>query len=156
MQKKYIVRLTEEERETLNQVINKLNGGSEKVKRAQILLKADIDGPSWTDEKIAEAFNCSRKTAENVRRKLVVEGLESSLSRKVRKEPPRQKALDGEQEAKLIAMRLGEPPTGYANWNLRLLRDQLIELEVVESISHETVRQVLKKTNLRNEAYNIG
>ena len=140
MQKKYIVRLTEEERETLNQVINKLNGGSEKVKRAQILLKADIDGPSWTDEKIAEAFNCSRKTAENVRRKLVVEGLESSLSRKVRKEPPRQKALDGEQEAKLIAMRLGEPPTGYANWNLRLLRDQLIELEVVESISHETHR----------------
>jgi transposase len=156
MEKKYIVRLSSEEREILIKVIKKLKGGSEKVKRAQILLKADIESSNWTDEKIADAFDCSRKTVENVRQRLITEGFEAVLNRKEREEPPRPKSLDGEQEAKLIAMRLGEPPAGYANWSLRLLRDQLIELEVVETISHESVRQTLKKTGLQNEAYSIG
>lgn len=156
MEKKYIVCLSAEEREILKQVIKKLKGGSEKVKRAQILLKADIGSSNWTDEKIADAFGCSRKTVENVRQQLVIKGFEEALNRKKRKEPPRAKSLDGEQEAKLIAMRLGEPPAGYASWSLRLLRDQLIELEVVETISHETIRQTLKKTGLRNEVYSIG
>lgn len=156
MEKKYIVRLSSQERELLNQVVKKLKGSSEKVKRAQILVKADVEGPNWTDEKIADAFNCSRKTVENIRQRLVTDGFDAALNRKERKDPPRSKSLDGEQEAKLIAMRLGEPPVGYANWSLRLLRDQLIELEVVETISHETIRQTLKKTDLRNEAYNTG
>ena len=156
MEKKYIVRLSAKESETLNGIVKKLKGGSEKVKRAQILLKANIEGPNWTDEKIADAFNCSRKTVENVRQRLAIEGFEATINRKVRKEPPKPKLLDGKKEAKLIAMRLSEPPSGYAVWSLRLLRDQLIELEVVETISHETVRQVLKKTNLQNVAYSTG
>lgn len=146
MEKKYIVRLSPEERQTLKDVIKKLKGSSQKVRRAQILLKADINGPNWTDTKIADAFDCSTKTVENVRERLVVQGFEIALSGKKRTEPPREKLLSGEQEAQLIAMRLGSPPDGYGSWTLRLLRDQLVELEVVDSISHETVRRTLKKT----------
>ena len=145
MNKKYIVRLSDEERNILKEVIKKLKGSSEKVRRAQILLKADANGPNWTDEKIAEAFDCSRKTVENVRERLVTEGFDIVLNGKKREKPPRQKLLNGEQEAKLIAMRLGAPPDGYGNWTLRLLADQVVELEIVDSISHETVRQTLKK-----------
>jgi len=156
MEKKYVVRLAEQERNTLQEITKKLKGGSEKVKRAQILLKADIEGPNWTDEKIAEAFNCSTKTVENIRQRLVTEGFEATINRKKRTIPPKTKLLDGEKEAKLIAMRLGEPPSGYGNWSLRLLRDQLIELKIVETISHETVRQALKKRDLQNKRYSIG
>lgn len=146
MQKKYIVRLTEEERETCRQTVKKLKGTSQKVRRAQILLKADADGPAWTDKQIAEAFSCRIKTVENIRRRLVEEGFELALEGKKRQTPPRQKLLDGEQEAKVIATRLGPPPKGYANWTLRLLARKVVELEIVESISPETVRQTLKKT----------
>lgn len=156
MEKKYIVRLSEEERSILKEVVKKLKGGSQKVRRAQILLKADVEGPNWTDAKIAEAFDCRTKTVENVRQRLVTEGFEITLNAKKREKPPTPKLLDGTQEAKLIAMRLGEPPVGYGNWTLRLLRDQMIEMEIVESISHETVRQTLKKTDLQIERYNIG
>lgn len=156
MKKQYIVRLSEEERSILKEVVKKLKGTSEKVRRAQILLKADVNGPSWTDLKIASAFDCRTKTVENIRRRLVTEGFDEALNRKKRETPPTPKLLDGAQEAKLIAMRLGEPPTGYGGWSLRLLRDQLIELEVVESISHETVRQTLKKMDLQREASNTG
>ena len=146
MEKKYIVRLTEEERKTLREVIKKLKGSSQKVRRAQILLKADADGPNWTDRKIAEAFLCRTQTVESLRQRLVTEGFDVALCGKKRVKPPREKLLDGEQEAKLIAMRLGEPPQGFANWSLRLLAEKFVELEIVESISHETVRQTLKKT----------
>ena len=145
MQKKYVVRLTEEERETCRQTIKKLKGTSQKVRRAQTLLKADADGPSWTDRQIAEAFSCRIKTVENIRQRLVQEGFELALEGKKRQTPPREKLLDGEQEAKLIATRLGPPPKGYANWTLRLLSRKVVELEIVESISPETVRQTLKK-----------
>jgi transposase len=146
MQKKYIVRLTEEERKTCRLTVKKLKGTSQKVRRAQILLKADADGPAWTDRQIAEAFSCRTKTVENIRQRFVEEGFESTLERKRRQTPPTEKLLDGEQEAKVIAMRLGSPPKGYANWTLRLLARKVVELEIVESISHETVRQTLKKT----------
>lgn len=146
MQKKYIVRLTDAERDTLKQVVKKLNGSSQKVRRAQILLKADADGPGWTDIKIAEAFSCRTKTVENIRERLVTEGFEVALNGKTRLEPPRQKVLDGEQEAKVIALRLGSPPAGFANWTLRLMAKQIVELEIVETISYETVRRTLKKT----------
>ena len=111
-----------------------------------MLLKADANGPNWTDQKIAEAFSCRTKTVENVRQRLVTVGFERALHRDKPQTPPRQKRLDGEQEAKVIALRLGKPPTGFANWSLRLLAEQVVELAIVDSISHETVRQMLKKT----------
>jgi hypothetical protein len=146
MSKKYIVRLSDEERELLKEVVKKLKGSSQKVRRAQILLKADAGGPGWTDARIAEAFSCRVQTVENLRRRLVTEGFEVALHGKPRSTAPREKVLDGKQEAKVIALRLGKPPKGFANWSLRLLADHLVELGIVDSISHETVRQTLKKT----------
>ncbi len=146
MVKKYIVRLSEEERSLLREIVNKLKGTSQKVRRATILLKADADGPNWSDAKIAEALSCRTRTIENVRRRLVTEGLDVVLNRKKRETPPTPKILDGKQEADIIALRLGKPPAGFANWTLRLLADQIVELEIVDSISHETVRGTLKKT----------
>lgn len=145
MNKKFIVRLSDEERGVCREVIKKLKGSSQKVRRAQILLKADADGPAWTDSRIAEAFNCRVQTIENLRKRLVTEGFELALEGKKRQEPPTPPKLDGQAEAKLIAMRLGKPPTGYGHWTLQLLADELMALEVVDSISHETVRKVLKK-----------
>jgi hypothetical protein len=110
------------------------------------LLKADADGPAWNDAKISEAVGCRRQTVENVRQAFVLEGFEGALARKKRAMPPTPKMLDGVAEAKLIAMRLGKPPVGFGHWTLRLLADQMVELEIVDSISPETVRQTLKKT----------
>ena len=146
MLKKYVVRLTDEERSVCEATVKNQKGKSEKLRRALILQKADVDGPGWKDEKIGEAVGCSIRTIENVRREFVLEGFEAALVRKKRMTPPTPKLLDGAAEAKLIALRLGKPPAGYGQWTLRLLADQLVELEVVESISPETVRQTLKKT----------
>ena len=143
MQKKYIVRLTETERALLADVIKKLKGSSQKVRRAQVLLKADADGPGWTDARIAEAFGCRTRTVETIRERVVTEGFDVTLNGKPHPTPPRR--LDGNQEAQVIAMRLGSPPAGFAHWTLRLLAEKVVELEIVESISHETVRQTLKK-----------
>lgn len=145
MKKKYIVRLSSEERLELEEVVKKLKGSSQKVKRAQILLKADVDGPNWPDHKIADAYGCRRQTVEEVRERLVREGFAIGLNGKRPDSPPRAKLLSGEQEAQLIAMRLGAPPAGYGEWTLKLLKDQMIELEITETISHETVRKTLKK-----------
>jgi hypothetical protein len=145
MQKKYIVRLDETERDQLRQIIQKFKGSSQKVRRAQILLKADIDGPNWTDARIAEAFGCRTKTVENIRQRLVERGFQETLDGKQRDQPAVPKCLCGEQEAQIIAKRLGEPPAGYASWSLRLLARKVVELEIVESVSHETVRKTLKK-----------
>jgi transposase len=144
MPKKYVVRLTAEERETLGQIVAKFQGTSRKVRRAQVLLKADADGPGWTDARIAEAFDCRTKTVENIRERFVTDGFDVTLQGKPRRVPAA-KLLDGEQEAKLIAMRLGPPPAGFSNWTLRLLADQVVALEIVASISYETVRRTLKK-----------
>ncbi len=146
MQKKYIVRLSDEERDTLREVVKKLKGTGQKVRRAQILLKADADGPSWSDGRIADAFSCRTRTVEKVRQRLVERGFNETLDGKKRATPPTEKLLDGKQEARLIAMRLGPPPKGYANWTLRLLARKVVELRIVDSISHETVRRTLKKT----------
>lgn len=145
MYKKYIVRLSEEERGICQEVIKKLKGLSQKARRAQILLQSDADGPAWPDAKIAEAYNCREQTIENVRKRLVTEGFERALEGQKRQTPPTLPKLDGEGEAKLIAMRLGKPPAGYGRWTLQLLADELVALEVVDSISHETVRKTLKK-----------
>jgi hypothetical protein len=146
MNKKYIVRLTDAERAACQATIEKETGKSQRLRRATILLKADADGPVWDDARISEAVGCRSRTVENVRQALVLEGFEAALARKKRATPPTPKLLDGSGEAKLIAMRLGRPPAGCGHWTLRLLADQMMELEVVESISAETVRQTLKKT----------
>ena len=146
MQKKYIIRLSDGEREVLEKLVKKFKGTSQKVRRAQVLLKADADGPAWIDSRIAEAFGCRRQTVETLRRRFVEAGFQSTLEGKKRATPPTEKLLDGEQEAKIIATRLGPPPPGYANWTLRLLARKVVELEIVETISHETVRRTLKKT----------
>jgi hypothetical protein len=146
MQKKYIVRLTDEERATLTEVVKKFKGSSQKVRRAQILLKAAADGPAWTDAKIAEAIGCRTKTVENIRERLVTLGFEITLKGKSREQPPRPKLLSGAQEAQVLATRLGPPPKRFANLSLRLLAEKVVELEIVPAISHETVRQTLKKT----------
>lgn len=145
MQKKYIVRLSKQERNTLTEVVKKLKGGGQKVRRAQILLKADADGPAWSDCRIAEAFGCRRQTVEGIRQRFVEAGFHETLEGKKRAHPPTEKLLDGKQEAEIIAMRLGPPPKGYAHWTLRLLARKVVELEIVEEISYETVRRTLKK-----------
>jgi hypothetical protein len=145
MNKKYIVRLTDEERQTCTTVVKKLKGTSQKVRRAQILLKADVDGLGWTDSRIAEAFSCRTKTVENIRQRLVESGFRETLEGKRRQKPPTEKVLDGEQEAKIIATRLGPPPKGYANWSLRLLARKVVELEIVDAVSSATLCRMLKK-----------
>ena len=128
------------------EVIKKLDGSSQKVRRAQMLLKADAAGPGWTDERIAEAFDSRTRTVEKLRERFVTEGFEQTLHGQPREKPATEKILSGKQEAQVIAMRLGPSPTGYANWTLRLLARKVIELEIAESISYETVRRTLKKT----------
>ena len=146
MPKKYIVRLSDQERAQLRAVVRKLSGSSQKVRRAQILMKADASGANWTDARIADAFDCRTKTVEDIRKRLVERGFEETLNGKKRSSSPTPKRLGGEQEAQVIALRLGSPPPGYGNWSLRLLARKVVELSIVESVSHETVRQTLKKT----------
>ena len=146
MKKIYVVRLTDQERDELALVVKKLKGTGQKVRRAQILLKADANGPNWADERIAEAFSCRTRTVEMIRQRLVERGFEETLHRVERKQPPVEKLLTGDQEARIIATRLGSPPKGYANWTLRLLARKVVELKIVDSVSYETVRRTLKKT----------
>jgi len=145
MNKKYIVRLTDKERKGLKKLIAKGKTVAYMIRHAHILLKADADGPAWPDSRIAEAFSCHARTVEGIRKRLVEQGLDAVLNRKKRAMPPREKLLDGEKEARLIALSCSKPPKGRARWTLHLLADKMVELEIVESISHETVRQTLKK-----------
>jgi Homeodomain-like domain len=146
MNKKFVVRLSDEERGVCQEIIKHLKGSSQKFRRVQILLKTDADGPAWSDVRIADAFNCRVQTIENLRKRLVTEGFALALEGKKRQDPPTPCKLDGEAEAKLIALRLGKPPLGYGHWTLQLLADEMVSLEIVDAISHETVRKVLKKT----------
>ena len=133
MNKKYIVRMSDEERARCQEIFKTLKGSSQKSRRAQILLKADADGPGWPDLKIAEAFNCRVQTVENLRKRLGHRGLRAGpgRARNVRNRP-RLPSSTARREAKLIAMRLGKPPAGYGHWTLQLLADELVALEVVE------------------------
>ena len=154
MEKKYLVDLTSEERADLEGRLRGGEMGVRKVKRIQILLKAD---EGWNDERIAEAYDVGLSTVERTRRKFVERGLEGAITnRRPRREYPRK--LDGKAEAHLIALMCGPVPAGYARWSLRLLADELVKIEGVEieDISHETVRQTLKKTNLSLGAKNNG
>jgi transposase len=145
--KKYVVRLTDAEREQLVGLVSKGRASARKIVHAQILLKADADGPRLTDEEISETFNVHENTVRAVRERFVMEGLDSALERKKRASPPCEPKLDGAAQARLTAIACSQPPEGRARWTLQMLGDQLVELRIVESISRETVRQALKKTN---------
>jgi len=147
--KKYIVTLTADERTYLSELTRTGKTAAYKLTHARILLKADQaeGGPAWPDEQIAQALEVSVATIERLRQRFVEQGLEAALCRKKQDRPSRQPILDGAAEARLIALACSQPPKGRARWTLRLLADQLVELEVVEAVSHETVRQTLKKTN---------
>lgn len=147
--KKYIVRLTSAERNELHRLVKTGTAAAHKRQHAQIVLQADqgAEGPSWQDEQISQAYQVSVRTVERVRQRLVEQGIEAALNR-APKRRHRSRKLDGEGEAHWVALMCGEPPAGRARWTLQLLADQLVELEQVDSISHECVRQTLKKTNL--------
>ena len=145
--KKYIVSLTLSERQALSQLTRSGKAAAYKLNHARILLKADInqDNGGWTDYKISEALDISQATIERVRKRFVEEGVEAALGRQPRTQHKKRR-LDGEKEAHPIALACSEPPEGYARWTMRLLADKMVELEYVESIAPETVRQTLKKT----------
>ena len=146
--KKYIVTLTAEERQQLSDLIATGKAAARKLAHARVLLHADAapDGPAWTDEQIAEAVAVGRATVERVRQRFVEQGLDAALNPQKPDRPSRPRKIDGHAEARLIALACSAPPLGRCSWTLRLLADKLVELEVVESVSHETVRQALKKT----------
>ena len=147
--KKYKVTLTADERNSLQDLIAAGKAPAQKLAHARILLKADAapGGPAWPDARIAEAVEVDVTTIERVRQRFVEQGLEAALVRKKQDRPSRQRKLDGHGEARLVALACSDPPLGRARWTLRLLADKLAELEVVDTISTEAVRQVLKKTS---------
>ena len=147
--KKYKVTLTADERNSLQDLIAAGQAAAQKLAHARILLKADASpgGPAWPDARIAEAVEVDVTTIERVRQRFVEQGFEAALVRKKQDRPSRQRKLDGHGEARLVALACSDPPQGRARWTLRLLADKLVELEVVDTISSEAVRQVLKKTN---------
>ena len=145
--KKYIVELTSEERKELNELVSKGKAAARKITHARVLLQVDESevGPAWTAKQISEVFGIHTNTVYGIRQRFVEQGLYAALERRKQDRPSRERIVDGEVEAHLIALRCGEPPQGRNQWNLRLLADKLVELEIVPGISHETVRQTLKK-----------
>jgi transposase len=149
MQKIYIVTLTSEERAALQQMISSGKASARKLSHARILLKTDSSegGPGWNDSVISKALDVGTATVERVRKRFVEEGLEAALGRRKSKRQYKRK-LDGDGEAHLIALACSESPEGTARWTLRLLADRMVALEYVDELSYQTVRRVLKKTNL--------
>lgn len=154
--KKYIISLSPEERSDLEQFSRTGKAAAYAITHARILLKADVGHPDggWSDSEISAALDVSVATIERVRERCVNEGIAACL--KQRKRAQRPTLLDGEQEAQLVALACSKAPEGRSRWTLRLLRDQLVTLEVVDTISHETVRQTLKKTNSSPGRKNAG
>jgi hypothetical protein len=149
--KKYVVRLSGEEREQLERLIGKGRSPARRLLKARILLKADVSEgrAGWSDSRIIRALDTSLSMVYRVRQQLVEEGLEAVLSRKQRATPAVARIFDGEKEAKLIALACSKPPKGRARWTLRMLEDKVVELEIVDRASDSTIGRVLKKTGLR-------
>lgn len=147
MVKRFIVELKGAERNELKSIINSGKGPAYRIKHANILLKADANSDAWIDSQIAEAFSCHVNTVANVRQRWVEQGMEAALGRKKQDDTTRKRLVDGDAEAKIIALRCSSPPEGYSRWTLELLADRLVELKVFDSISPETIRKTLKKTN---------
>ena len=148
--KKYIIRLTPEERETLAKLAASGRGPARMFTRARVLLKADqsINGPGWPDDRISEALDITIQTIERIRKQFVEEGFDAVLSRREYMQKISRKKINGDVEAHLVALSCSKPPQGRARWTLRLLADTIVELGYLDSISYEAIRQTLKKTNL--------
>jgi hypothetical protein len=146
--KRYIITLSPAERQNLEALTRAGKRSARTITRARILLLADQGqgGPAWEDRRVAEALGCGHRTVERIRERFVAEGLEAALTAKTRANPPRQPVLDGAAEARLIALACSATPDGRKAWTLRMLAGKLVELEVVDAVSHETVRRTLKKT----------
>jgi hypothetical protein len=147
--KRYVVRLEPEERRRLKELVSVGKAAAYKIRHAHILLQADEsqEGPGWPDNRIVEGLGVSVRAIEYLRQRFVEEGLEACLERKQREHPPVAPKFDGRKEAKLVAVACSRPPQGRERWSLRLLADRVVELRIVDSVSHETIRRVLKKTN---------
>ena len=148
MNKKYIVRLTDQEREALETLTKKGKTQAHRIKHAHILLAVNADGPNWPDHHVAKAYKCHQNTVRNVRQRFVEQGLEAALERKKQSLRSYQRIIDGDVEARLITIACSTPPEGYAKWTMQMLADELVALHVVESVSSQTVWRALKKTNL--------
>ena len=148
--KKHQVKLTDEQRSKLEQIVRKGNVPGYKIKRAQALLACDQSehGQAWPDEKIAETYGCTVKTVERLRESAIGKGPLGALERKKRQTPPRPRKFTGEEEARLIALACSEPPAGRSRWSINLLADQVVALGILDTVGRETVRRTLKKTNL--------
>jgi transposase len=146
---KYVVELTSEEQKELAQLVSKGKAAARRITHGRILLQANESkgGPAWTDKQISQAFGVHTNTIHSIRRRFVEHGLQAALERKKQDHPSRKHVVDGDVEAHLIALRCGDPPEGRNQWTLRLLAGKLVELEIVPSICHETVRKTLKKTS---------
>jgi len=147
MHKKYVVRLNAEERATLEGLVRAGKAAARKLTRARTLLKVDQgeSGPAWTDEGIADALDIGTTTVRNARQRFVEEGLEAAINRKRQRRPSRLRKLDGEAEARLLALACGDPPAGRARWTLHLLARELVALQVVDTVSHDTVWRTLPR-----------
>ena len=156
MPKKHVVKLSAEERAELEALVRKGRAAGWKIQRAQALLKCNQGerGPGWIDARIAEAFGCTTRSLESWRRKAVEHGRLSRLVRKKRFKPAIEPKLDGEKQARLVALACSKPPQGHADWTMQLLADELVRLQVVDSICHETVRRALKKKPVQALAQN--
>ncbi len=146
-QKKYVVRLDEKERDELQALVDRGRVAGYKLKNANVLLRADVDGPAMTDPEISDAVGVHLMTVRNVRERFVERGLQGALERKKQDRPSRERMLDGKGEARLLAIACGSPPAGRARWTMHLLADRLVELKIVDSISYRTVGRTLKKMN---------
>ena len=156
--KKYVVRLSVEEREQLDALIRKGKSSAQRLVKARILLKADVseDGEGWSDSRIVEALETSATTVYRTRQQLVEEGLEAVLSRKKPSRPSVLPIFDGEKEAKLIALACSEPPKGRTRWTLRMLENKVVELDIVERASDSTIGRVLKNSTQAASQNTVG
>ena len=147
MKKKYPVILTDPQRQQLQALIGAGTAPARKLAHARVLLKADQGpgGPAWVDEAIAATVEVRQPTVSRIRKQFVEQGLEAALARRAPRRVYTRK-LDGAQEARLVAVACGAPPTGHKRWALRLLADKLVELEIADEVSYQTVRRILKKT----------
>jgi hypothetical protein len=156
MQKKHVVRLTTEERREREAMVKKGKAAAYKIKHANILLAADVDGPAGPDRQIAAALRCHPRSVENVRRRLVLDGFAAAVERQKQARLSRERKLDGKGEARLIALACRQPPEGRDRWTLKLLADALVELEGVDSIRDQTVRRTRKQTNCDPTCRTVG
>lgn len=154
--KRYIVTLTEEERDQLLAIVRTGSAQAYRIRHAAILLHTDENGPKQTDAAITQALHCHKNSVVGIRKRFVEHGLEAALGRKKREKPPIAAIVDGETEARLFSIACGEPPEGYSRWSIRLLASRMVELGYVDHISRTTVHKALKKTSFDLTCANSG